>query len=428
MTTSDRLVLNPVRHLSGEVALPGSKSISNRALLLAAQASGTTELTNLLDSEDTQVMRQALDALGVHVERHGGIDLVQGRGGALCREASVDLALNLGLAGTAYRPLAAALCTGRGTFVLDGIERMRERPVGDLVDALVPLGAHISYLRNTGFPPIRIQANGLTGGETRIRGDVSSQFLTSLLMAAPLARSPVRVHLTTELTSKPYIDITLSLMARFGVEVQHSDYDDFRIEPTPYSSPGRFLVEGDASSASYFLAAGAIRGGGITVRGIGAQSVQGDVRFVEVLKQMGAHVSVLDSSISVGPAPLRGIDVDLNHIPDAAMTVAVLALFAEGTTTIRNIANWRVKETDRLSAMATELRKLGAVVEEGADSLSVTPPEQLQSAEIDTYGDHRMAMCFSLAALGGVPVTIRDPACVGKTFPDYFEVFARLAA
>ena len=427
MSAQDPLTLQPVAQLTGEVALPGSKSISNRALLLAAQAHGVTELVNLLDSEDTQVMRQALDTLGVQIDRMKGNDTVYGRGGVLCREA-VDLRLDLGLAGTAYRPLAAALCAGRGRFVLDGIERMRERPIGDLVSALQPLGADIHYLMETGYPPIRIDAHGLTGGETQINGAVSSQFLTSLLMAAPLAKNPVRVLLTSELTSKPYIDITLALMSRFGVEVQHTHYDDFRVEPTPYQAPGRFLVEGDASSASYFLAAGAIRGNGITVRGIGSQSVQGDVRFVEVLKRMGALVSVLDASVSVGPAPLKGIDVDLNHIPDAAMTVAVLALFATGTTTIRNIANWRVKETDRLSAMATELRKLGARVEEGPDSISVTPPQQLRAAEIDTYGDHRMAMCFSLAALGGVPVTIRDPQCVGKTFPDYFDVFQRLAA
>ena len=421
------LVLNPVSELSGEVSLPGSKSISNRALLLAAQSTGTTTLTNLLHSDDTAVMLSALDQLGVAVHSDPAQTIIEGRGGPLCDQPR-NLHLDLQLAGTAYRPLAAALCAASGHFVLDGVPRMRERPIGDLVDALRPIGGQIDYLGEPGFPPITVRGPTLAGGETQIRGDISSQFLTALLMAAPLAGQPVRVQLTSELTSKPYIDITLAMMKRFGVEVAHSNYDDFRVEPARYQSPGALLVEGDASSASYFLAAGAIRGQGMVVRGIGSSSVQGDVAFVDVLKRMGAGVTVGDQHVEIRPGKLAAVDIDLNHIPDAAMTIAVLALFAEGTTTIRNIANWRVKETDRLTAMAHELRKLGADVVEGVDFISVTRPVALKPAEIDTYGDHRMAMCFSLAALGGIPVTINDPECVAKTFPDYFDVFKSLAA
>jgi 3-phosphoshikimate 1-carboxyvinyltransferase len=423
------LRLDPIDHLSGTIVIPGSKSISNRALLLAALADGTTELVNLLRSEDTGHMLDALRTLGVALTEADGVVRVTGRDGPLVSEPG-HWELYLGLAGTALRPLTAALTLGAGSFLVDGSARMRERPIGDLVDALLPLGARIRYLGTTGYPPLEVTGTGLDGGTTRMRGDVSSQFLTSLLLAAPLARGPVTVEVLGEQVSKPYLDITLHMMRQFGATVEADDYRRFAVQPGHYRSPGRYLVEGDASSASYFLAAGAIRGAGVEVRGIAADSVQGDVRFIEVLAAMGAEVSRTAESVTVAPPAsgrLTAVDLDLNHIPDAAMTIAVLALFADGTTTIRNIANWRVKETDRLAAMAAELVKIGATVEEGPDFLRVTPPEQWREASIATYGDHRMAMCFSLVALGGVPVTIEDPECVAKTFPDYFDRFLELA-
>ncbi len=419
------LTLPPTAALSGDVTIPGSKSISNRALLLAALAEGRTRIRNLLDSDDTRYMRSALDALGVYTETLGDELLVQGKAGPLVR-GDLSLTLDLGLAGTAYRPLAAALTAGSGRFVLDGIARMRERPVAPLVDGLRQLGASIDYLGAEGFPPIRVTGTGLAGGTVHMPGDISSQFLTSLLMAAPLARGPVQVIIDGEQVSKPYLAITEHLMHRFGVSISHDDYQRFEITPAVYRAPETFMVEGDASSASYFLAAGAIAGDGVTVIGVGRDSVQGDVAFVDVLEAMGARVTREPERITVKPGTLTGVDLDLNAIPDAAMTLAVLALFASGTTTIRNIHNWRVKETDRLAAMSTELRKLGASVVEGVDFITITPPERLVSARIDTYGDHRMAMCFSLACLGGVPVTINDPDCVSKTFPDYFERFEAL--
>jgi 3-phosphoshikimate 1-carboxyvinyltransferase len=426
---SPDLRLAPIDSITGVIDLPGSKSISNRALLLAALASGTTRLHNLLQSEDTDYMLKALEALGIDVLREGDAFVVTGCGGPLVQRPG-HWTLFLGLAGTALRPLTAALTLGRGTFVIDGSARMRERPIGDLVDGLRQLGADIRYLGQAGYPPIEVHGTGLSGGATTMRGNVSSQFLTSLLLCAPLARGPVAVAVIGDQVSKPYLDITVHMMQRFGAEVRHDAHQQFRVSPGGYRSPGEFLVEGDASSASYFLAAGAIRGAGIEVRGIGLESVQGDVDFVDVLSAMGARVTKQPASIRVEPPAvggLRAVDVDLNHIPDAAMTLGVLALFADGTTWIRNIGNWRVKETDRLHAMATELRKLGAVVEEGPDYLGVTPPATLLEAAIDTYGDHRMAMCFSLVALGGVAVIIRDPACVAKTFPDYFTRFEALA-
>lgn len=419
------LTLNPIHHVEGVVKLPGSKSISNRILLLAALAEGTTRITNLLDSDDTRYMLDALVALDVGVSRNGDVAEVIGKAGPLVTK-DVERELYLGMAGTAYRPLTAALCLGRGTFNLMGSERMSERPIADLVDGLRPLGARIEYLGREGFPPLRVHGTGLRGGNVRMRGNVSSQFLTSLMMAAPLAETPVTVTIEGEQVSKPYLDITLNLMQRFGVRASHDEYRRFDIPTGRYRSPGSMLVEGDASSATYFLAAAAIRGGPVRVQGIGRDSAQGDIAFVDVLRAMGAKVHVDDDFVEVSAARLRGVNLDLNAIPDAAMTVAVLALFADGTTRIRNIANWRVKETDRLAAMATELRKLGAHVTEGTDSIEVTPPKRFESAQIETYGDHRIAMCFSLAALGGVPVTLLDPDCVAKTFPDYFDVFASI--
>ena len=425
--SKNSLTIDPVASVAGTVRLPGSKSISNRALLLGALASGRTQVTNLLASDDTRVMIDALNLLGVPVEASGDTVTVTGRGGPLVTDPGFRTELDLELAGTAIRPLAAALTLGRGQFVLDGLPRMRERPIGHLVDALRPLGAQIRYLGGDGFPPLEVTGTGLRGGATRINGQISSQFLTSLLLAAPLADATVTVDIDGDLVSKPYLDITLDIMRRFGADVTHRDYRQFVVMPGPYRSPGRFLVEGDASSASYFLAAGAVRGDGVTVEGIGSDSVQGDVAFVEVLRAMGAQVVIAEDKVSVSPgATLRGVDLDLNHIPDAAMTVATLALFASGPTRIRNIYNWRVKETDRLAAMATELRKLGAGVIEGADFIEIEPPVRIADAAIDTYGDHRMAMAFSLVCLGG-RVTINDPDCVSKTFPHYFEEFAALA-
>jgi 3-phosphoshikimate 1-carboxyvinyltransferase len=419
------LTLKPVDHVEGVVQLPGSKSISNRVLLLSALAEGTTRIGNVLDSDDTRYMLDALKALDIDVARTGNDFEIVGRGGPLVTQ-DVERELYLGMAGTAYRPLTAALCLGRGTFRLMGSERMSERPIADLVDALRALGASIEYLGRDGFPPLRVRGTGLRGGNVRMRGNVSSQFLTSLLMAAPLAADPVTVTIDGDQVSKPYLDITLNLMRRFGIQATHDHYRRFDVPTGRYASPGSVHVEGDASSATYFLAAGAIKGH-VVVHGIGRNSAQGDVAFVDVLRAMGADVHVSDDSVEVRSAPLKAVDLDLNAIPDAAMTVAVLALFARGTTRIRNVANWRVKETDRLAAMATELRKLGAHVVEHADAIEVTPPARLAAANIETYGDHRMAMCFSLAALGGVAVTILDPDCVAKTFPGYFDVFATIS-
>jgi 3-phosphoshikimate 1-carboxyvinyltransferase len=423
------LTLEPVLALAGDIRLPGSKSISNRALLLASQAEGTTELINLLESDDTRYMLEALNQLGIRVERQGDSYLIQGAAGPLVTDARSE-ALNLGLAGTALRPLTAALTLGQGTFRLDGTARMRERPVAHLVDGLRQLGAQITYLGEQGYPPLQVNGTGLQGGKVQMQGNISSQFLTSLLLAAPLANGPVTVEIVGEQVSKPYLDITLNMIRQFGAEADHVDYQRFTVQPGRYKSPGRFLVEGDASAASYFLAAGAIAGNGVTVHGIGNDSVQGDIAFVEVLRAMGAQVNVQAESIRVQPGAqrsLKGVDLDLNHIPDAAMTVAVLALFATGTTKLRNIYNWRVKETDRLDAMARELAKVGATVVEGPDFLEITPPRIWQTAAIDTYDDHRIAMCFALCALAGAPITINEPGCVSKTFPEYFQEFERLA-
>ncbi len=426
-TRAAHLDLAPVARAAGTVALPGSKSISNRALLLAALAEGATELVGLLESDDTERMLEALRALGVAWTRRAPGDyLVQGVGGAFPVKAAE---LFLGNAGTAFRPLTAVLALCGGTYRLSGTPRMHERPIGDLVAALRALGGELRYLGRDGFPPLEIRsARPRLADTAAVRGDVSSQFLSAALMALPLAEQRVAVTVAGELVSKPYVALTLDLMERFGVKMERQGWARFGVPPgARYRSPGRLHVEGDASSASYFLAAGAIGGGPVRVEGVGAASTQGDVRFVEVLRSMGAQVGLGDHWIEVrGAPPLRALDADLNHIPDAAMTAAVLALFADGPSTIRNVANWRVKETDRLAAMATELRKVGATVEEGADRLRIVPPAQLQPATIDTYDDHRMAMCFSLVALGGVAVRINDPQCVRKTFPDYFREFARL--
>lgn len=418
----ERLKLFPIARVEGTVNLPGSKSVSNRALLLAALAQGTTRLTNLLDSDDIRHMLDALKQLGVQYELSDDKTkcVVHGLGRAF--SANEPLSLFLGNAGTAMRPLCAALCLGSGEFTLTGEPRMWERPIGHLVDALREAGADISYLKTDGYPPVFINGKGLWGGDVHIDGSVSSQFLTAFLMAAPMASGDTRIHIKGELVSKPYIDITLHIMKQFGVVIEHDNYQTFYITGNQtYVSPGDFLVEGDASSASYFLAAGAIKGK-VRVTGIGRDSIQGDIRFADVLEAMGAKITWGDDFIEAEHAgALQAVDMDMNHIPDAAMTIATAALFAEGTTRIHNIYNWRVKETDRLYAMATELKKLGVEVEEGEDYLVVNPAAQLQEAEIATYNDHRIAMCFSLVALSDTPVIILDPGCTSKTFPDYFD-------
>jgi len=427
--------LQPAMHARGTVRLPGSKSISNRILLLASLARGATQIMELLASDDTHVMLTALQKLGVRWEQDGVSQnyLVHGADG---RFPVHQADLFMGNAGTAIRPLTAALAVMGGDYTLHGVARMHERPIGDLVDALNAIGAHIDYTGEPGYPPLHLRRGLITTRRLKVRGNVSSQFLTSLLMAAPLmARDgPVVIEVIGDLISKPYIEITLNLMRRFGVEVERDGWRAFTIQPgQDYLSPGVIHVEGDASSASYFLAAGAIGGGPVRVEGVGNNSIQGDVRFVEALEQMGATITMGDNWIEAQSAgPLKAIDADFNHIPDAAMTIAVAALYAQGTSTLRNIGSWRVKETDRLAAMATELRKLGATVVETEDSLSVTPPAEIQAAAIDTYDDHRMAMCFSLASLDGAAqrgntIRIMDPQCVAKTFPGYFAAFASIA-
>jgi 3-phosphoshikimate 1-carboxyvinyltransferase len=414
----DSLELKPIRRAAGTLRLPGSKSISNRVLLAAALARGETEIAGLLDADDTRVMQSALSSLGIEFSGQK----IRGGGGPFPVKKAE---LFLGNAGTALRPLTAALAFSSGEYRVSGVPRMHERPIGDLVDALRRIGARIDYLGREGFPPLQIKPAKLSSSTVTVKGDVSSQFLTALLMALPLTGAAASVAVQGELVSKPYVDITLNVMRRFGIEVKREEWRSFRIPAAWYRSPGKIFVEGDASSASYFLAAGAIGGGPVRVEGVGRDSIQGDVRFTEVLERMGARVSLLDDAIEVRSekARLKPIDMDLNHIPDAAMTVAVMALFADGPSTLRNIGSWRVKETDRLAAMATELRKLGARVEEGDDFLRITPGEMRMGVAIDTYDDHRMAMSFSLVALGGVPVTINDPGCVAKTFPGYFEAF-----
>ncbi|MGC0953957.1 3-phosphoshikimate 1-carboxyvinyltransferase [Pantoea agglomerans] len=423
----DSLTLQPIARVNGTVNLPGSKSVSNRALLLAALAKGTTRLTNLLDSDDVKHMLNALTALGVNYTLSSDRTLCEVTGNAGPLHSSQPQSLFLGNAGTAMRPLAAALCLGQHDIELTGEPRMKERPIGHLVDALRQGGATIEYLENENYPPLRLRG-GFTGGEVSVDGSVSSQFLTALLMTAPLAQQDTCITIKGDLVSKPYIDITLNLMQCFGVEVENQNYQRFLIKgQQQYQSPGDYLVEGDASSASYFLAAAAIKGGTVRVTGIGRQSVQGDIRFADVLEKMGATIEWGDDYIACTAGKLQAIDMDMNHIPDAAMTIATTALFAEGTTRLRNIYNWRVKETDRLSAMATELRKVGAEVEEGNDYIRITPPATLIHADIGTYNDHRMAMCFSLVALSDTPVTILDPGCTAKTFPDYFVQLAKIS-
>ena len=421
------LDLPPMMGAKGEITLPGSKSISNRVLLLSALSEGSTDIFDLLESDDTERMLDALKTLGVEITHLGNNAYrVKGCGGDFPVK---DAKLFLGNAGTAFRPLTAALALSNGHYELSGVPRMHERPIGDLVDALRQIGAQISYLGNEGYPPLEINPAKIDGHSLAVKGNVSSQFLTGLLMALPLLNRRIELNVEGELISKPYIEITLSMMERFGVKVEKTGWSRFVIaEDSRYLSPGKIHVEGDASSASYFLAAGAIGKGPVRVYGVGKDSIQGDARFSEALEKMGAKIETGENWIEAC-APengLKGIDLDCNHIPDAAMTLAVAALFAKGKTTLKNIASWKVKETDRIEAMAKELEKLGARVEKGDDFLIVEAPERLDYAEIDTYDDHRMAMCFSLASFG-THVRINDPECVAKTFPAYFEKFMKIA-
>ncbi|OAY62419.1 3-phosphoshikimate 1-carboxyvinyltransferase 2 [Manihot esculenta] len=439
-STAPEIVLQPINEISGVVTLPGSKSLSNRILLLAALSEGTTVVDNLLNSDDVHYMLGALRTLGLHVEDNSQLKraVVEGCGGHFpVGRKSKNVELFLGNAGTAMRPLTAAVTAagGNSSYILDGVPRMRERPIGDLVAGLKQLGADIEC-SSTNCPPVHVNGKGgLPGGKVKLSGSISSQYLTALLMAAPLALGDVEIEIIDKLISIPYVEMTLKLMERYGVTVKHTgSWDRFFIRGgQKYKSPGNSFVEGDASSASYFLAGAAITGGTVTVEGCGTSSLQGDVKFAEVLEKMGAKVTWTENSVTVTGPPrsspsekhLRAIDVNMNKMPDVAMTLAVVALFADGPTAIRDVASWRVKETERMVAICTELRKLGATVEEGPDYCVITPPEKLNIAEIDTYDDHRMAMAFSLAACGDVPVTIKDPGCTRKTFPDYFEVLER---
>ncbi|MYM88353.1 3-phosphoshikimate 1-carboxyvinyltransferase [Rugamonas sp. FT82W] len=435
--THEYIDLQTVAHVQGAVRLPGSKSISNRILLLSALSQGDVDIVDLLASDDTAVMLAALRSLGVQWAEEktatGTIHHVKGVAGVLPNK-SADLFM--GNAGTAIRPLTAALAVIGGDYTLHGVPRMHERPIGDLVDALNAAGTDVEYTGNPGFPPLHIKQGKIHAQRLSVRGDVSSQFLTALLMVAPLmARDhAISIDVVGELISKPYIEITLNLIRRFGVTVEQNGWESFTIQPGQvYQSPGTIHVEGDASSASYFLAAGAIAGGPVRVEGVGRDSIQGDVRFAAALEQMGVQITMGDNWIEAkSNGVLKAIDADFNHIPDAAMTIAIAALYADGTSTLRNIASWRVKETDRIAAMATELRKVGAIVEEGPDYIKVTPPAVITPATIDTYDDHRMAMCFSLVSLDGAArkgnvMRINDPKCVGKTFPEYFAAFAAIA-
>jgi 3-phosphoshikimate 1-carboxyvinyltransferase len=430
------LDLPHVKHVRGDVTLPGSKSISNRVLLLAALAQGSTRIDGLLASDDTTVMLNALQQLGVQVTRHAADSVtVQG----VSRFSVEQADLFMGNAGTAIRPLTAVLALMGGHYSLSGVPRMHERPIGDLVDGLRDWGANVTYAGQEGYPPLKIAAPSALRDRVKVQGSVSSQFLTAVLMAAPLAvtRSgrPLVIEVLGELISKPYIDITLNLMARFGVKVERVGWQKFIVPAhAAYQSPSQIFVEGDASSASYFLAMGALGAGPIRVQGVGQDSIQGDMAFADTVQAMGARVQRETASIEVSGVDLskgerlKAFDADFNLIPDAAMTAAMLALFADGPCTLRNIGSWRVKETDRIAAMQTELQKLGAQVQSGPDWLRVSPiePGQWRDASIDTYDDHRMAMCFSLAAFGPVAVRIMDPGCVSKTFPTYFDVFRGL--
>ncbi|MCE9600161.1 MAG: 3-phosphoshikimate 1-carboxyvinyltransferase [Spirochaetia bacterium] len=422
------LTLKRTEKFQGSVALPGSKSIANRALLLAAVCGGKTEITGLPDAEDVEVLLRNLPTLGIRTEISENLVLVHGCNGPFPVEFA---SLRLENAGTALRPLVALLCAGHGNFTIDGNDQMRNRPIGDLVRGLARLGINITAIEKTVlnktdlYPPVKIQSTGFPGGETVLSGAVSSQFISAFLLAAPFARKPVRLVIAEEPVSKPYIDLTIHMMQEFSVRISRRGYAEFEIEPQQYKTPGVYRVEADATAATYFMSLGALAGP-VTISSLGRDSAQGDVKYANLLRQMGANVEHSGDRITVRRGTLNGIDIDMNDMPDAAMTLAVLALFAKGTTTIRNIANLRVKESERIRGLATELTKLGAEVEEGEDSLTVHPPAQLKPARIETYKDHRMAMAFSLASFG-TDVTILDPDCVRKTYTHYFRDYFAVA-
>lgn len=418
-----------------KIKLPGSKSLSNRILLLAALSNNTTKIMNLLVSDDTKIMLCALKTLGIHWKKITNTqDYVIHGGNGIFPMHQANLFM--GNAGTAIRSLTAVLGILGGNYILYGSPRMHERPIGDLVNALNSIGTHIEYIENLGYPPLRIyRSNVFNIDHIKINGHVSSQFLSALLIAAPLLakNKDITINVVNELISKPYVEMTLNLMRRFNINVNRNNYQKFVVNADQnYQTPNLIYVEGDASTASYFLAAGAITGRPVRVEGISKDSIQGDIQFVEVLRQMGAVITFGNNWIEVSSNQiLQPIDADFNHIPDAAMTIAIVALYANGTSVLRNIASWRVKETDRLLAMTTELRKLGAILKEGPDYLSITPPKKIIAATIDTYDDHRIAMCFSLVALHGIQkqgahIRINNPQCVAKTFPDYFRVFQKM--
>ena len=419
------LTLTPRSLARGEVLLPGSKSLSNRVLLLAALADGPTRISHLLDSDDVHYLRKALDKLGVRLTQEGQDVLVSGGG---IQKSGAHLFL--GNAGTAFRPLTAVLSATPGEFVISGEPRMCERPIGPLVDALRQWGAQIEYLGEKGFPPLKITGRKLKGGAIQVDATLSSQFVSAVLLAAPLLEGPSSLEVTGELVSQPYVEMTIGQMAQFGLKVTRDDARHYQIQPQKVHSPGEILVEGDATAASYFLAAGAIGHGPVRVCGAGSHSVQGEIRFAELLEQMGAEVKWGPDWVEVSrgaDTPLHGISRDLNDIPDSAMTLAVLALFSEGACEIRGVGNWRVKECDRQQALYQELRKLGARVQLLDDGLRVESPLKWKPARVETYNDHRMAMCFSLAAFGPTGITIGNPACVSKTYPHYFADFEHLS-
>ncbi len=425
LTTSSSLQLTPIAHpLSASLRVPGSKSLTNRALLIAALANGTTRLTNALFSDDSRYLATALQTLGFDVqldETNREMTITGLSGNIPAKQAE----LFIGNAGTAARFLSAFLTLGNGEYILDGEPRMRERPIGDLVDALTQLGTKLETMK--GYPPVKISASGLPGGKTRIAGNISSQFLSALLMAAPYARSPIEVELVTDLNSKPYVDMTIAIMKDFGVEIERQGYSHFTITPASYLPITHYQIESDASAASYFFAAPVICGGTVQVENISRTSKQGDIAFLDVLKQMGCEVMEAKTFIEVtGTSSLQGVDVDMLDIPDTAQTLAVIAPFAVSPTRIRGIASARVKETDRVHATCTELARLGVRVEEHEDGMTIHPVEKMRPAVIQTYNDHRMAMSFALIGLRVPEITIENPACVSKTFPNYFDVLDSL--
>jgi 3-phosphoshikimate 1-carboxyvinyltransferase len=423
---SDTIEIQPSRGpVQGTIRPPGSKSITNRALVCAALADGISVLTGALESEDTEVMIAGLRLLGLKIEateRNETLHVV----GCAGQPPATTAEVFVGNSGTTIRFLTALVTLGQGTFQLDGIERMRERPIADLADALNQLGAQVLCEGTNGCPPVKVITTGLPGGIATVRGDISSQFLSGLLMAAPCARVSVTLNVAGALVSIPYVTMTLAVMESFGVKAKAAaDYSSIEIPAGGCYRACEYAIEPDASAASYFWAAGAVTGGTVTVEGLGKHSLQGDVNFVNCLAQMGCEVEYAENSVTVHGKPLHGIDVDMNAISDTVQTLAVVALFAQGTTRIRNVAHIRHKETDRITAVATELRKLGATVVEHADGLDISPGK-FTPAEIDTYNDHRMAMSFAIAGLVQPGVVIRNPGCTTKTYPHFFADLGRL--